>query len=188
MDSLSISGNVGLVGIFLFAVTGLWFVLDRPAGKGFLYRVRSRSRKASTAGTPPPSISPGKQSTEGPASSPNYVDVLPPLRRQVLSSLIDNITPSDTVDEKEVNSRILPMTMDYKACTDQKYTPTGFSVQEIKELGDFPNYAELSGVPLPNPYHEFNIDNALPRPYRPFRWSYHQTMCMFPQLKRSTAF
>src|SRR5699024_6951777 len=138
MDSLSIPGNVGLVGILLLAVTGLWFVLDRPAGKGFLHRLRSRSRRASTAGTPPPSISPRRKSTEGTPSS-NYVDVLPPLRREALTNLRDNRSTSDTVDEKEVKSRILPMAMDYRTCTDQKYTPTGFSVQDIKELGDFPN-------------------------------------------------
>lgn len=52
------------------------------------------------------------------------------------------------------------------------------SDKEIETYGDFPDYATLSGVRLPDPYLEFNIEKALPRPYRPLRWSYHQTMGM----------
>ncbi|KAF9452869.1 hypothetical protein P691DRAFT_771973 [Macrolepiota fuliginosa MF-IS2] len=40
------------------------------------------------------------------------------------------------------------------------------------------NYFELTGVPPPQPLPGFNIDDALPRPYRPFRWKYHQTMSL----------
>lgn len=57
------------------------------------------------------------------------------------------------------------------------YTATEFSNHEIKALGDFPDYAALSGVPLPKAYPEFDINKAKPKPYRPFRWVYHQTMC-----------
>jgi len=32
---------------------------------------------------------------------------------------------------------------------------------------------------LPEPYGGFDPAKALPRPYRPFRWAYHQTMCTF---------
>ncbi|KAF3940015.1 hypothetical protein ABW19_dt0204581 [Dactylella cylindrospora] len=53
------------------------------------------------------------------------------------------------------------------------YTPA-----EIASFGDFPDYASLTGVPLPDPYPEFNIATAKPRPYRPFRWAYHQTMSL----------
>lgn len=52
------------------------------------------------------------------------------------------------------------------------------SGKEIEAYGDFPDYAMLSGVRLPDSYPEFNIETALARPYRPFRWSYHQTMGM----------
>jgi hypothetical protein len=57
------------------------------------------------------------------------------------------------------------------------FTPCEFSTEEIKALGDFPDYVTLSGVPLPEAYPEFDINKAKPRPYRPFRWNYHQTMC-----------
>ncbi|KAK6336150.1 hypothetical protein TWF696_001716 [Orbilia brochopaga] len=53
------------------------------------------------------------------------------------------------------------------------YTPA-----EIAALGRFPDYAALTGVPLPDPYLSFNIATARPRPYRPFRWAYHQTMSL----------
>lgn len=39
------------------------------------------------------------------------------------------------------------------------------------------DYFELSGVPAPNPLPDFDIDTAKARPYRPFRWKYHQNMC-----------
>ncbi|KAA8903333.1 hypothetical protein FN846DRAFT_780086 [Sphaerosporella brunnea] len=53
---------------------------------------------------------------------------------------------------------------------------TSRTAAEIAAFGRFPDYAKLSGVPLPKPYPEFDIHKALPRPYRPFRWAYHQTM------------
>jgi hypothetical protein len=40
-----------------------------------------------------------------------------------------------------------------------------------------PNYAKLTGFPEPKPVYDFDIDIAKPRPYRPFRWEYHQNMC-----------
>jgi hypothetical protein len=86
--------------------------------------------------------------------------------------------PCHEINEAEVQENMLPMTADYRSSPGNLYTPTGFSVDDIKSLGDFPDYAALSGVPLPSPYPEHDIDKAKPRPYRPFRWAYHQTMCM----------
>ncbi|KAJ4501823.1 hypothetical protein C8R41DRAFT_17267 [Lentinula lateritia] len=40
------------------------------------------------------------------------------------------------------------------------------------------DYFKLSGVPPPKPLLDFNVDKAQARPYRPFRWSYHQTMSL----------
>lgn len=183
MDSFSIPVNIWLVGISIVAVTGLWLAYDRSSAKGYLHRARFRNRKASTAGTPPPSISPDRRSSISSTSPSDYAQILPPQRRESLGNLDNNAFSSTVVDEKEIAKQVLPMTTDYRTCPDERYTPTGLSVKEIKALGPFPDYAELSGFPLPQPYQEFNIDKALPRPYRPFRWSYHQTMCMFPHLK-----
>ncbi|KAH8810846.1 hypothetical protein F5884DRAFT_842831 [Xylogone sp. PMI_703] len=52
------------------------------------------------------------------------------------------------------------------------------SPADIQSLGEFPNYAKLSGIPLPTPYPEFDHQKAMPRPYRPFRWPHHQTMSL----------
>lgn len=40
-----------------------------------------------------------------------------------------------------------------------------------------PDYFKLSGVPAPKPLPDFDVDKTKPRPYRPFRWTYHQNMC-----------
>lgn len=40
------------------------------------------------------------------------------------------------------------------------------------------DYFALSGVPAPKPLYDFDIDKAKARPYRPFRWEYHQHMGM----------
>lgn len=56
-------------------------------------------------------------------------------------------------------------------------TPTGFSAADIHKLGSFPDYALLSGVPHPKSCPAFDINKAVFRPFRPFRWTYHQTMC-----------
>lgn len=87
-----------------------------------------------------------------------------------------NVVRSKT-EETMTSEMMMPYEASYLDVDGSKHTPTGFSIDEIKALGDFPDYAELSGVPLPEPYFEFDIDKALPRPYRPFRWAYHQTMC-----------
>lgn len=88
------------------------------------------------------------------------------------------VTASKDVSEKDIRQNILPMTENYETATGDLYTSMGFSIDEIREMGDFPDYAMLSGVPLPNAHGDsFDIDKALPRPYRPFRWAYHQTMC-----------
>ncbi|KAL3467630.1 hypothetical protein BJX64DRAFT_283551 [Aspergillus heterothallicus] len=62
--------------------------------------------------------------------------------------------------------------------TRQYYTPTGFSIADIEALGRFPDYSILSGVPHPTPCPNFDIRTASYRPYRPFRWVYHQTMSL----------
>lgn len=115
-----------------------------------------------------------EKSKEGSRYTP-YKHILPPQCRQALRDLTNGeVQPVDTDD---ILHNLVPMTLPYTACQGNKYTPTGISVQEIRALKDFPDYTALCGLPLPQPYHGFNIDTALPRPYRPFRWPYHQTMC-----------
>lgn len=177
MNVLNISGNIWWAGALVVVLTGLYLALERVQDKSIFSQMRSR--RSFTTETPPQSISPEKkpQSSE----TPNHASVLPPQRRETLSKILSGV---QDVKEEEVLRHILPMDTNYETCQEQKYTPTGFSVQEVRDLGDFPDYAELSGVPLPQPYQEFDINKALARFYRPFRWVYHQTMCTYLTLAR----
>lgn len=177
MNFLSIPENLWRVGFILLAATGVYACFSRAFGTSILARVTLRDRRPSTARTPPRSFSPDKKATTSPTAPSSYDNVLPPQRRHTLAYL-SGASPGRDVQEDEVRRNILPMSADYVTSPCDKYTPMGFSVAEIKGLGDFPDYATLSGVPLPSPYPEFNIEKALPRPYRPLRWAYHQTMCM----------
>ncbi|PWY96422.1 hypothetical protein BO94DRAFT_9337 [Aspergillus sclerotioniger CBS 115572] len=173
MDVLIHQGNLWLVGLAMVALGGFYFVTGKLQGSAILSRVCSHW--GSKGGWQ--SWTAEKKSSPGPSSPATYVDILPPQRRHVLASFKIGV-PYEEVDEKDVVEYALPMTSNYQTCTDKRYTPTGFSAAEVRALGDFPDYAELSGVPLPEPYHEFDIGKALARPYRPFRWSYHQTMSL----------
>ena len=177
MDVLNNQGNLWLIGLAMLSLAGFFLVTGRLQGSGFLGRLRNN--RFSKHGWQPWAAAAEEKELSEPSSAP-YVNVFPPQRRHVLDSSKIAIS-CESVDEEEVAKYPLPMTTNYQTCTDKSYTPTGFSVADVKTLGDFPDYAELSGVPLPEPYYEFDIDKALPRPYRPFRWSYHQTMCtLFP--------
>ncbi|KAI4109097.1 MAG: hypothetical protein LQ339_001902 [Xanthoria mediterranea] len=132
--------------------------------------------------TPPPSIPPNKKSPVNAPPPVDYKDVFPPWRRQSLTiarkdKCLDAVSE---IPEFLVRERLIPFTADYRTCKAPAttYTPMGISLSEVASLGDFTDYAELSGVPLPEPYREFRIELALPRPYRPLRWGYHQTMSL----------
>lgn len=173
MDELNTQDKPWWAGVALVALAALClfvFSTGIPTIHGI------RNRKASTSHTPPRSISPEKKNPSQQKTPASPVDVLPPQRRHALAAIG---LPYKEISEDQVRQRILPMLEDYRACQEERYTPTGFSVADVKALGDFPDYATLSDVPLPEAYDGFDIEKALPRPYRPFRWSYHQTMCMF---------
>jgi len=148
-------------------------------------RLRLRGRRTSSAHTPPRSLSPERKVPKNsPPKSSEYVTVFPPIQRDLLAEVAAQL-PADqrkalgdlSFDEKKWMKSVMSFDEDYRKSDPSKYTYTGFSVKEVKALGDFPDYATLSGVPLPQPYPEHDINKALPRPYRPFRWVYHQTMC-----------
>lgn len=66
-------------------------------------------------------------------------------------------------------------------------TVTGFTKEDVESLGRFPDYSRLSGVPHPVPVPNLDIKKATFRPFRPFRWAYHQTMGLyFSQLNQIT--
>ena len=173
---------LGLVFLFGFICT---FIFSRGRRDVLLNRIHFQRRRTSGSNTPPRSLSPGKEAPEN-VSIPDYSDTFPPSRRFALDKSEDGST-SDSEKSSETHAsplslsqNLLPHTQSYLETSSPMFTPTGFSTAEIKALGDFPDYAKLSGVPLPSPYHSFDIKTALPRPYRPFRWNYHQTMCISP--------
>lgn len=153
-------------------VLALSFCLGVVACLGVLAHTLIHKRKALTqyarwSSSPPPE--PVKRTTEV-----DYTKVFPPSQRYLLSDI------SSTFSSSNVDLSVKPLLRldeDYRHASPTKYNFTGFSIREIKQLGDFPDYAKLSGVPLPTPLKSFNVKTALPRPYRPFRWAYHQTMC-----------
>lgn len=183
---------LGLGSVLLIISLGA-FIATKSGRQVVLDNLHFRRRRTSGARTPPRSISPGKnekqQVNDAPASkpslqAPDFPSALPPSRRSALAEAgraIGKTLPSGPEpSEEDILEGQIPFTRSYELENEStKYTPTGFSTEEIKALGDFPPYEILSGVPLPEPYEGFDHTKALPRPYRPFRWSYHQTMCEF---------
>jgi hypothetical protein len=180
------------IGLVLIAATAVYTTLYRSSYESLLSRVSLRGRRDSTAKTPPRSFSPVQKEAKSATSPSTYNHALPPPRREAMLQLKGAAVRWREVEEAEMQENMLPMTADYRTSPGKLYTPTGFSVDDIKKLGDFPDYATLSGVPLPSAYPEHDIDKAMPRPYRPFRWAYHQTMCTydpeFPREKRLITF
>ena len=149
--------------------------------------VYQRGRCTSAGKTPPRTVSPEKEITNSGYPSADYKDTFPPSCREALENVIAKAETAkirgirgNPVNQDEFRRNIMPFNADYRNCGPTMFTATELSTAEIKALGDFPDYAELSGVPLPQAYERFNIERAYPRPYRPFRWAYHQTMCKAP--------
>ena len=135
--------------------------------------------------TAPRKAGPQQAKDGGPApSAVTYISIFPPSSRPGLLRLWKALPSSQRfrlgkeLSENQLQKSVLPFESDYRVADPSKYTAMGISVAEVKELGDFPNYSTLADVPLPEAYSNFRIEMAVPRPYRPFRWAYHQTMCM----------
>lgn len=106
----------------------------------------------------------------------------PPSRRHTLAGLKlkGSAGPHRHIPLEVLRKCALPSTRAVDWNQDNLYTPTGFSMQDIRALGRFPDYSTLTGVPYPKPYGpQFDIKKAIFRPFRPFRWSYHQTMAHY---------
>ena len=149
----------------------------------------SRGRRTASSSTPPRSLTPEKKvPNNAPPPSP-YRDIFPPSTRGNLptwtkswkSLLTDRKKTYSETDGNDLVTpeNVIPFEQDYREASNSTYTPMGITIGEVKALGDFPDYAKLSGVPLPAVYKEHILETAIPRPYRPFRWAYHQTMCKF---------
>ncbi|KAJ5653262.1 hypothetical protein N7490_000265 [Penicillium lividum] len=169
MQLLTSPESAWKAGLVLIASAAVYSILYRLSSRFFRNIISLRGRKELT-------VTPEKKNATSDTSPQSYN--LPPQRRDSILQLKGTTFRWREIDEAEVRQNILPMTANYMRSPSDMYTPTGFSVSEVKALGDFPDYATLSGVPLPNPYPEHDIEKAKARPYRPFRWNYHQTMSL----------
>ncbi len=175
---------LGLGFLFLLSSCAVLAVNKRQRD-AVLERLHFHRRRASGASTPPRSFSPSKKASSTTIGTPDYSTIFPPSRREVLPELAKTLAPAnasvllkDKPSADSLMENLLPMAQSYVVNDGvPKYTPTGFSTDEIKAMGDFPAYDILTGTPLPQGYQNFDPAKALPRPYRPFRWAYHQTMC-----------
>jgi hypothetical protein len=173
------------LGLVLCIAAGSYLSLNQRQKAIVIERLKWRGRRASTANTPPRSLSPDKKEPKNsPPSSSEYVTAFPPLNRDLLEQVVAALPEEQrqaagdlSFDEQNWTKSVMGFEEDYRTCDPSKYVYTGNSVREIRALGDFPDYSTLSGVPLPEAYPEHDVNRAIPRPYRPFRWAYHQTMC-----------
>ncbi|KAL8912136.1 MAG: hypothetical protein Q9172_007548 [Xanthocarpia lactea] len=177
---------VSALGLLLLIVS---FVLMPKSQQRIVYHTlpswvlfKPRNRCTASSESPPRSISPEKKAPADIPPPADYKDLFPPWRRDSLSVARKDkcLDIASEIPEFRVREGLIPFTADFRTCNSPAatYTPTGISLAEVASLGDFTDYAELSGVPLPEPYLDFNIESALPRPYRPLRWGYHQTMSL----------
>ncbi|RDA94756.1 hypothetical protein CP533_6769 [Ophiocordyceps camponoti-saundersi (nom. inval.)] len=107
--------------------------------------------------------------------TPSLSKSLPPSQRAILPELLSS---SASKDLSKGSDNVLKLEADYRLADASTMLFSGFTVGEVRALGNFPDYAKLSGVRLPFPIDDFEVEKAVPRPYRPFRWPYHQTMGM----------
>ncbi|TWU72833.1 hypothetical protein ED733_002004 [Metarhizium rileyi] len=107
----------------------------------------------------------------------DYSGVFPPSQRNLLAcvGLTDDGSPANPARNPDL---VLGLEEDDGLASPSRIVFSGFTVGEIRSLGDFPDYAVLSGVPLPRAAKDFDITTARPRPYRPLRWPYNQTMAI----------
>ncbi|KAM3417068.1 hypothetical protein BST61_g8645 [Cercospora zeina] len=157
------------------------FAINASARQRLAESLGLQRRRYAAATTPPRDLL-SKQVVESDVST-IYAHAFPPHRRHALAELSSTAytqlsrSPHELSQLPAKYESLLPDTTSPEATLHAIHTTaTGFTLGEIEQLGRFPDYATFSGVPLPKAYHEFNIATALARPYRPFRWSYHQTM------------
>lgn len=126
----------------------------------------------------PPFASTTKSTLDGKTS---HSTTFPPSQRQRLGQLCAKaaVTNGEAVEPAVISSQLLKMDEDYDSAESERTLFSGFKVSDVIALGDFPDYATLSEVPLPKPIRDSDITTAKGRPYRPFRWPYHQTMCEY---------
>lgn len=172
------------LGLVLVALSLCAYAFGKKGRARYLSTFRTAKSSDLEAKSPPSPATTAAKSAPKTAeelfAEADYTNTLPPSVRESLTSAAPHLAADTTANEAD--PVYLPMAQELEDAAPGAVTPTGVSVAEIKALGDFPDYATLCGVPLPEAYAGFDVKTARPRPYRPFRWQYHQTMCMSPTL------
>ncbi|KAM0283081.1 hypothetical protein ACHAQH_002684 [Verticillium albo-atrum] len=149
---------------------------------GLLHLIRRLFISPSSPRTSWHTAAPPRQMRAGTSEKQLYADVFPPIENDSLSGVAAGCANLKAVNLNlslgTTARHLVPLDADYRKCDPASFNYSGFRFADICALGDFPDYAKLSGVPLPSPLLDFDVDRAPPRPYRPFRWSYHQTMSL----------
>lgn len=144
-------------------------------------RLRFRRARRSDGSLTPPRTPEKQVLLRNDKTFDGWSNTFPPSRRYALAGLKMHGSGKSAYDLSEqpldYTKQVLETQVPDVDALPDHVTATGFTLDEIKRLGDFPDYAALSGVPLPSAYENFDVQTAIPRPYRPFRWAYHQTMC-----------
>lgn len=162
--------TISAVAILGLVALAIYSVVSKDSQFPIINRISSL---LSNAPSPKPTTTGGQPK----ASDIDYSQAFPPSQRHLLAQASPSAAAASATDSAAGQPPLLRLEEDYRNADAAKRIFSGFTVGEVRALGDFPDYATLSGVPLPSPLPDFDIRNAMPRPYRPFRWSYHQTMC-----------
>ncbi|OAA66829.1 hypothetical protein SPI_01405 [Niveomyces insectorum RCEF 264] len=182
----------GLFALGLVVVSALLFVV---VGARYTQAIRQRTTPEKTA-----AASAGIAGSTASARRHDIASLFPPSRRFVLPHVlpdglhIRSVAGNDDDDDDDrdntaaipvdhLRAHALPSTRAVSTTAERLCcSPTGFTLPEIQSLlGTFPDYAVLSGVRHPQPCPDgFDLARARFRPYRPFRWRYHQTMDSSP--------
>jgi hypothetical protein len=156
-------GSVAVLGLAIFGLV----VLILLRGERLLPKSASRKPQGT------------EDTKDEKADQSNPLNVFPPSRRAALLKLLPSSklgTPDTEIQVKTLRENQIPTTKVQPLNEKDLFTATSLLTQEIKALGRFPDYSVLSGVPHPTPAPSFDITKATFRPFRPFRWTYHQTM------------
>ena len=131
-----------ILGIAFCLTTITYLALSQKQRDVLFRRLRLHERRASSATTPPRSLSPEKKSAINIPSPTEYIENFPGSRREALARVMAMIPQADLGNfvgleaEKSMTSdMMMPYEANYMEVDGSKHTPTGFSVDEIKALG-----------------------------------------------------
>ncbi|KAI9804437.1 MAG: hypothetical protein M1825_001336 [Sarcosagium campestre] len=166
-----VNDMISLFGLALIALSIVYISLNQKQQETLLQYLHFNRRRSSASKIPTRSPSPEKKDGKGSTLITDYRDVFPPSRRSSLANVPAFSTEQakklkiTTPAPEQTKTAIAPLDTPLEDLNSPAFTPTEFSHEDIKALGDFPDYAQLSGVPLPQPWPEFDINKAIARPY-----------------------